>query len=159
MPKRLGRPLKAGSTAVSPMRHTTIARSAGGFATMRASYIASWSIRQCHLPHLRKGEMRPNFQAPEKSGLEDEPTWLRRRVIRLRAALRFAKEARTETILREVIAEAEQRLSALEGQPALACPAVTLASTLPRVTEKQGTTGNTCASVLTVGDAKTENPV
>jgi hypothetical protein len=40
MPKRLGRLLKAGSTAVSAMRHTIIARNAGGSATMRASYIA-----------------------------------------------------------------------------------------------------------------------
>jgi hypothetical protein len=34
----------------------------------------------------------------------------------LRAALRFAKEPRTDTILREFIAEAEERLSALEAQ-------------------------------------------
>jgi hypothetical protein len=39
--------------------------------------------------------------------MEDEANWLRARVIRLRAALRFTKDVRTETILREVIADAE----------------------------------------------------
>jgi hypothetical protein len=50
--------------------------------------------------------------------LENEAPWLRSRIIRLRAALRFAKEPRTYTILREFIAEAEERLSALEAQGA-----------------------------------------
>jgi hypothetical protein len=40
--------------------------------------------------------------------------WLRRSVIRLRAALRFAREPQVETILREVIAHAEDRLAVLE---------------------------------------------
>jgi hypothetical protein len=37
-----------------------------------------------------------------------------KRLIRLRAALRFAREPRTETILREVIADAEDRLAEAE---------------------------------------------
>ena len=46
--------------------------------------------------------------------LEDEETWLRRRVIRLRTMLRFAKDPRTEAGLKEFIADAEERLDALE---------------------------------------------
>jgi hypothetical protein len=46
--------------------------------------------------------------------VEADAEWLRRTVIRLRTALRFAREPRTETILREVIADAEDRLAALE---------------------------------------------
>jgi hypothetical protein len=43
-----------------------------------------------------------------------EAVWVRKNIIRLRTALRFAKEPRTETILREVIADAEDRLADLE---------------------------------------------
>ena len=46
--------------------------------------------------------------------MEDEETWLRRRVIRLRTMLRFAKDPRTEAGLKEFIADAEERLDALE---------------------------------------------
>jgi hypothetical protein len=46
--------------------------------------------------------------------LEDEEAWLRRRVIRLRTMLRFAKDPRTEAGLKEFIADAEERLDALE---------------------------------------------
>jgi hypothetical protein len=46
--------------------------------------------------------------------MEAEAKWLRKSIIRLRAALRFAKEPRVETILREVIADAEDRLAELE---------------------------------------------
>jgi hypothetical protein len=51
--------------------------------------------------------------------VEAESEWLRRSIMRLRAALRFAEEPRVETILREVIASAEDRLIELErsGQP------------------------------------------
>jgi hypothetical protein len=45
---------------------------------------------------------------------EDEETWLRRRVIRLRTIWRFAKDPRIEAGLREFIAEAEDRLEMLE---------------------------------------------
>jgi len=45
---------------------------------------------------------------------EDESTWLRHRVLRLRTILRYAKDARAETGLRELIAEAEKRLEQLE---------------------------------------------
>jgi hypothetical protein len=45
--------------------------------------------------------------------LEDEETWLRHRVMRLRTILRFAKEPRVEVGLRELIGEAEERLAAL----------------------------------------------
>jgi hypothetical protein len=51
--------------------------------------------------------------------LENEAPWLRSRIIRLRVALRFTKEPRVETILREFVAEAEERLSAIEDQDAL----------------------------------------
>jgi hypothetical protein len=46
--------------------------------------------------------------------VQAEADWLRKSIIRLRAALRFAREPRVETILREVIADAEDRLSVLE---------------------------------------------
>ena len=45
---------------------------------------------------------------------EDESTWLRHRVLRLWTILRFVKDARAESGLRELIAEAEQRLEQLE---------------------------------------------
>ena len=46
--------------------------------------------------------------------MEAEAAWLRKCIIRLRAALRFAREQRVETIVREVIAGAEDRLAAVE---------------------------------------------
>ena len=45
---------------------------------------------------------------------EDESTWLRHRVLRLRTILRYAKDPRAENGLRELIAEAEKRLEQLE---------------------------------------------
>jgi hypothetical protein len=47
---------------------------------------------------------------------EDESTWLRHRVLRLRTILRYAKDARVERGLRELIGEAEQRLEQLEAR-------------------------------------------
>jgi hypothetical protein len=46
--------------------------------------------------------------------LEDELTWVRHRVMRLRAALRFVQDPQAEVILRELIADAEERLLTLE---------------------------------------------
>jgi hypothetical protein len=46
--------------------------------------------------------------------LEDEYSWLRHRVIRLRTILRYVTDPKAETGLRELIAEAEQRLEQLE---------------------------------------------
>jgi len=46
--------------------------------------------------------------------LEDEETWLRRHVVQLRTMLRFAKDQRTEAGLKEFIADAEERLDAVE---------------------------------------------
>jgi hypothetical protein len=54
--------------------------------------------------------------------MEDEVTWLRHRIVRMRTILRFAKDPRTETGLRELIAEAEARLAALEARRAAASP-------------------------------------
>jgi hypothetical protein len=51
---------------------------------------------------------------------EDELTWLRHRVVRMRTILRFAKDPRTETGLRELIADAEARLDVLEARRAAA---------------------------------------
>ena len=47
--------------------------------------------------------------------LEAEETWLRKRVVRLRTALRYANDARTEVVLREVIGDAENRLEILQA--------------------------------------------
>jgi hypothetical protein len=46
--------------------------------------------------------------------LEDEAGGLLHRLMRLRVALRFANDSRAEAILREVIANIEERLVALE---------------------------------------------
>jgi hypothetical protein len=46
--------------------------------------------------------------------IEDELTWLRHRVVRLRAVLRFVQDPQAEVMLRELIADAEDRLLALE---------------------------------------------
>ena len=47
---------------------------------------------------------------------EDESTWLRHRVLRLRTILRHMKDARAESGIRELIADAEQRLDQLEAR-------------------------------------------
>jgi hypothetical protein len=52
--------------------------------------------------------------APDK--LEDEASWLRHRIVRMRTVLRFAKDPRAEAGLRELIADAEARLAALEAK-------------------------------------------
>lgn len=46
--------------------------------------------------------------------LEQEENWLRHRLRRMRAMLRYANEPRVEAGLRELIADAEDRLDALE---------------------------------------------
>jgi hypothetical protein len=48
--------------------------------------------------------------------LEPEDNWLRHRLRRLRTILRYAKEPRVESGLRELIADAEERLDLLERQ-------------------------------------------
>jgi hypothetical protein len=50
--------------------------------------------------------------------LDDEAELLRYRIMRMRTALRFAADERTEAILRELITDAEARLSALESKAA-----------------------------------------
>lgn len=47
---------------------------------------------------------------------EDEVTWLRHRVVRMRTLLRFSKDPRIEHGLRELVADAEARLEALEAR-------------------------------------------
>jgi hypothetical protein len=47
--------------------------------------------------------------------LEAEESWLRKRIVRLRIALRYASDPRIEVILREVIADAESRLEILQA--------------------------------------------
>jgi hypothetical protein len=47
---------------------------------------------------------------------EDESTWLRHRVLRLRTILRYMKDARAESGIRELIGDAEQRLDQLEAR-------------------------------------------
>jgi hypothetical protein len=55
-----------------------------------------------------------SLMAPDK--LEDEASWLRHRIVRMRTVLRFAKDPRAEAGLRELIADAEARLAALEAK-------------------------------------------
>lgn len=45
--------------------------------------------------------------------VSEERAWLQHHVVRLRLALRYTKARQTEAILKEVIADAEARLDAL----------------------------------------------
>jgi hypothetical protein len=47
--------------------------------------------------------------------LQDEETWLRFRILRMRAALRFALSPAVQNILRELVADGEARLQRLES--------------------------------------------
>lgn len=49
--------------------------------------------------------------------LEPEEIWLRKRIIRLRTVLRYAKDPRTEAGLKEFIGDAEHRLEMLQKKP------------------------------------------
>ncbi len=44
---------------------------------------------------------------------EDEETWLHHHVLRLRMALRYTRARHAESLLKEMIADAESRLEAL----------------------------------------------
>ena len=46
---------------------------------------------------------------------QDESSWLRYRVVRMRTALRFAMSPEVTNILRELIADGEARLLALDA--------------------------------------------
>ncbi len=46
----------------------------------------------------------------------DEASWLRYRTMRLRIALRYVESPRVESILRELIADAEDRLIGLDAK-------------------------------------------
>jgi hypothetical protein len=48
--------------------------------------------------------------------LEEEVAWLRHRIVRTRTVLRFAKDPRAESGLRELIADAETRLAEVEAK-------------------------------------------
>ena len=45
--------------------------------------------------------------------LEDEATWLRHRLVRMRTLLRFALDPQVDAGLRELIADGEERLEAV----------------------------------------------
>jgi hypothetical protein len=47
--------------------------------------------------------------------LEAEETWLRKRIVRLRTALRYANDSRIEVVLPEVIGDADNRLELLQA--------------------------------------------
>jgi hypothetical protein len=63
-------------------------------------------------------QRRVGDQAAMPIELLDEAIWLRHRIIRLRAALRFAENSKVQAILRELIAEAESRIAAVEENEA-----------------------------------------
>ena len=50
------------------------------------------------------------------SGLQDEESWLRGCIIRLRTVLRFAKDERVDAGLKDIIADAERRLEQLQRE-------------------------------------------
>jgi hypothetical protein len=54
--------------------------------------------------------------------LEPEYTWLLHRIMRMRTILRYVKEPRAEAGLRELIAEAEQRIEQLEAKQRTKAP-------------------------------------
>ena len=49
------------------------------------------------------------------AGLQDEESWLRGCIIRLRTVLRFTKDERVDAGLKDIIANAERRLEQLSG--------------------------------------------
>jgi hypothetical protein len=53
-------------------------------------------------------------RAVEPMDLEDEKTWLRGWIIRMRTLLRFAIDPRVETGMKEFIVDAEERLEELQ---------------------------------------------
>ena len=50
------------------------------------------------------------------SGLQDEESWLRGCIIRLRTVLRFTKDERVDAGLKDIIADAESRLEQLQRE-------------------------------------------
>jgi hypothetical protein len=67
-------------------------------------------IPRCRTAACYHGAMPAQF--------EDEETWLRHRVIRLRTILRLARDSRVEDELRLLISEAEARLEVLASRRA-----------------------------------------
>jgi hypothetical protein len=60
------------------------------------------------------------------SELEDEMSWLRHRVIRMRPILRFAKDSRVEAGMRELIGDFEVRLEGLQASRPSPSPRLTV---------------------------------
>ena len=79
--------------------------------------------KRAQWPPLRGGAHLSN--APERCStgdtvpkeIEDEESWLRHHIMRMRTILRFAKDPRTEAGIGELISDAEARLAALEAKP------------------------------------------
>jgi hypothetical protein len=61
------------------------------------------------------GAQRVRVRGQPAMGPDDHEAWLRYRIKRLRALLRFANEPHVESGLRELIADAEERLEPLEN--------------------------------------------
>jgi hypothetical protein len=59
----------------------------------------------------------PHVSRTLKFGLENEESFLRYRIKRLRTILRFARDSRVIAGLKEIIAESEGRLAVLECRP------------------------------------------
>ena len=64
-----------------------------------------------------KGPRRRAMLVHVPKKIEDEQTRLRHRIIRMRAMLCFAKDPRAEAGMRELIDDAEARLTAVEARP------------------------------------------
>ena len=64
-----------------------------------------------------KGPRRRAMLVRYPKKIEDEQTRLRHRIIRMRAMLCFAKDPRAEAGMRELIDDAEARLTAAEARP------------------------------------------
>lgn len=71
---------------------------------------------QFQLPRLRHIIKLVSLEEREGGPMEPEATWLRQRIVRLRAAFRYAMEMSVEAILREVVADMEDRLEHLEAE-------------------------------------------
>jgi hypothetical protein len=70
--------------------------------------------RLCDLCDFGRRACSAEEQRRSSVDLEPEDVWLRHRLRRLRAILRLVKEPAAEGILRELIADAEDRLDLLE---------------------------------------------
>ena len=85
----------------------------GAVARRLAIFLAVGAQRACSLINIIKGGLIPSGRMVMKN-FEPEDVWLRLFLRRLRLGLRNAKSTDTVAVLKELIAETEERLDRLE---------------------------------------------